>query len=559
MKSGLTSDFILKNQTMVRFNIGGMESVAYSNTVDTPWVGPLLKFSKFVDDSVVSLNDTVTFSFSLRNEGNRDASLVLYDLLPAGLSYIPNSVIKNGAPLPGADPSLGINLGSLKPNSTAHVVFKAIVVSIPPALQFTNQGRADYKFESLEGRIVRGMIESNKTVLSVLPSSVAVIAEISTNQTFIGDTAIYQMVIYNHGKVPLTDLIAWIPLPSEVWFVEGSVVIGEVHYPAIHPNNGIPLGTLAPGAFIRIRLGLRVGKVASNPFIVQGYIQCYIDGSEYTELANTVEVYVIQPHVSVIKQANKSLAIPRCSVIYQCQVRNENNFAIDAKLYDSLPRGLTLVPGSVRMNGYTMDDSRFSEGLFLGTISPKQQIDVSYETLVQPIPVSSTPVTLENQASVSYTFYMTDGRMVQQDTVSERVGLEIVDAKVSVSAYLSYDLVEPGEALNIAVTLENAGSLGAEVTLIGWICEPNIIEGGYIVKEEQTLVVSQSYTLGTVKPGEALSFQYIARVRQNVDSLVEEVNGFFLFRSYATAGGCIHDIEFKSEMMTLILESEDDE
>lgn len=559
MKSGLTSDFILKNQTMVRFNVGGMESVAYSNTVDTPWVGPLLQFSKSVDNSVVSLNDTVSFSFSLRNEGNREASLVLYDLLPAGLSYIPNSVIKNSVPLPGADPSLGINLGSLKPSSTVHVVFKAIVVSIPPFLQFTNQGRADYKFESLEGRIVRGMIESNKTVLSVLPSSVAVIAEISTNQTFIGDTVLYQMIIHNHGKVPLTDLVAWIPLPSEVWFVEGSVVIGEVHYPAIHPSNGIPLGTLAPGASIRIRLGLRIGRVANNPFIVQGYIRCNMDGSEYTELANAVEVYVIQPQVSVIKQANKSLAIPGCSVIYQCQVRNENNFAIDAKLYDSLPRGLTLVPGSVRMNGDTMDDSRFSEGLFLGTLSPKQHIDVSYETLIQPIPVSSTPVTLDNQASVSYTFYMTDGRMVQQDTVSDRVSLEIVDAKFSVSAYLSYDLIEPGEALTFDVTLENAGSLSAEVMLIGWICEPNIFEAGNIIKEGQTCAVHESYTLGIVGPGEALSFQYIARVRQTVDSLVEEVNGFFLFRSYAKAGGCIHESEFKSELMTLILESEDDE
>lgn len=116
---------------MVRFSVGGAESVAYSNTVDTPWIGPLLKFSKFVQNSVVSLNQMVTYSFSIRNDGNREAGLILYDPLPAGLSFIPNSVLKNGAPVPGAQPGLGIDLGMLGPDASVYVVFQAIVVAIP--------------------------------------------------------------------------------------------------------------------------------------------------------------------------------------------------------------------------------------------------------------------------------------------------------------------------------------------------------------------------------------------------------------------------------------------
>ncbi|MGG3280946.1 hypothetical protein [Paenibacillus solani] len=155
--------------------------------------------------------------------------------------------------------------------------------------------------------------------------------------------------------------------------------------------------------------------------------------------------------------------------------------------------------------------------------------------------------------------YMSDGRMVQQDAVSERVALEILDAHITVSVHSPYDSTEPGEKVSFSLKLENAGSLGAEVTLIDWICEPNIFEEGYVIKGGQILTVHQAYTLGTVAPGEALSFHYSARIRHTVDSLIEEVNGYFLFRSHAKVGDCVHDSKFKSEMITLILESEEDE
>ncbi|MBB3128092.1 putative repeat protein (TIGR01451 family) [Paenibacillus rhizosphaerae] len=558
MKSGLTSDFILKNQTMVRFSVGETESVAYSNTVDTPWIGPLLKFSKFVQNSVVSLNQMVTYSFSIRNDGNREAGLILYDPLPAGLSFIPNSVLKNGAPVPGAQPGTGIDLGMLGPNASVYVVFQAIVVAIPPSLQITNEGRAEYAFQSLGGRTVRGSIASNPVTLSVLPSSVSLIAEVSTFQTFIGDTLIYELLVMNQGSVPLSNAVIFITLPPGLTFVQGSVVINDVLYPDVQPENGIPVGTIAPGASIRIRVSLRVGTVETGSLLIQSYMKYYIDGIEYKALANELQVNVIDPDVILIKKANRIQATIGCVIGYECTVQNSSSHAVDATLQDAFPQGLSLVPRSVRLNGQNMEGTPLMDGLFLGTLSPGQRVSVTYDARVEPFIPSAAPLRVPNEAAVSYAFHLPDGRTVRQRTSPETAMVELLAPSLTAAAQAAHYVLEPGDELLVTVKLYNSGSLGASVVLIGWIPDPGLLQAGTVIVNGKAVHPSQDVLLGAVDPGGSLTFRYTAKVPDPVDGQLEEINGYFLFRTLAEVDGCVYEKEWVSETISIAVNTEDE-
>lgn len=558
MKSGLTSDFILKNQTMVRFSVGGAESVAYSNTVDTPWIGPLLKFSKFIQNSVVSLNQMVTYSFSIRNDGNREAGLILYDPLPAGLSFIPNSVLKNGAPVPGAHPGSGIDLGMLGPDASVYVVFQAIVVAIPPSLQITNEGRAEYTFQSLGGRTVRGSIASNPVTLSVLPSSVSLIADVSTYQTFIGDILFYELLVTNQGSVPLSKAVIFITLPPGLTFVQGSVVINDVLYPDVQPENGIPIGTIAPGASIRIRVSLRVGMVDTDSVVIQSCMKYYIDGMEYTAMANELQVNVIDPEVSLSKKSNRNRATIGCMIGYECTVQNTSSQAVDATLQDAFPQGLSLVPGSVRLNGQNLEGSPLMDGLFLGTLSPGQQVSITYEASVDPFIPSAAPLRVPNEATVSYAFHLPDGRIVRQRTSPETAMVELLAPSLTATAHAAHYVLEPGDELLITVKLYNNGSLGASVVLVGWMQDPNLLQAGTVIVNGKAVHPPQEVLLGSVDPSGSLTFRYTAKVPDSVDGQLEEINGYFLFRTLAEVDGCVYEREWVSETLSIAVNTEDE-
>lgn len=556
MKSGLTPDFILKNQTMVRFNINGAESVAYSNTVDTPWVGPILKFNKYVHEKQATLNQTITYNFSIQNDGNRDADITLYDTLPEEMSFIPNSVLKDGAPLPGANPNNGISLGNVHMSTSVHVVFQAILVSIPPSLQISNTGRAKYSFRSLEGRTITGTIHSNTTSMNVLPYSVSLIAEVSTNQTFIGDTITYQLLVLNQGSVTLANSVLYAPLPSGVTFVPGSVVIDDIHNPSIFPEDGIPVGTIGAGASICIKINLRIGDpVDTNPFTLQGYLKYSVGSGEYSVQANDLLVNVIQPIVTISKNVNKQRATIGCTLRYQCEIRNDGDFAVDATLKDSLPKDLSVAPDSILMNGNPLHGAKLSQGILLGTLRPNEQVNVTFDALVgQFNDPPRAPVIAENQAAVVYTFRIPDGRNIKQMSFSDKVTVELLAPNFMVTAIPDHYVVGLGEMLSFTITVANTGSLTAELDLDGWCQDSDVLEKGVVILQGKREFSIQGYSLGTLKPGSSIHFNYLAKVSKAIDEDIEEVNGYFQFHYRTELDECFYNGEIRSSMINLLLD-----
>lgn len=116
MTDGSQLQPVVSNQSMVLYSSAeGTESVTYSNTVNTLVVGPVLSLQKQADRLSASLGETLVYTVTARNSGNTGAVVTITDVLPPGVSFIANSVLRDGVPLPGVTPSSGIPLGLLAP------------------------------------------------------------------------------------------------------------------------------------------------------------------------------------------------------------------------------------------------------------------------------------------------------------------------------------------------------------------------------------------------------------------------------------------------------------
>ncbi|MFC4101235.1 hypothetical protein [Paenibacillus xanthanilyticus] len=550
-------EFTVHNQTHVRFRNGTYEGVAYSNTVSTPLVGPLLQVSKSVSTPRASINQIVTYTIALANSGNRAAQATVVDPLPAGLSFIANSVLVGGVPLTGVSPAGGIPVGNVDVGATVLVTFQAIVVSIPPGLQFANQARVDYVFTALDGRSVNGTLHTNTASFGVSPFRLSASASSSTTVTFVGDVIPYELTLTNEGSEPLENAVILIPLPEDLAFVPGSVVINGVLMPGIDPYKGIPIGTLLPGQSVGVSVGIRVtGVPATEQVVIQGQITYTIGGAAASLLANPLVFTVVKPQVSIRVQVDRTQASVNDTLQYAAIVRNDSSFALDVRLSDLIPPGTSFVPDSLTLDGQPQRGTRIENGLPLGTLLANSQTVVAYRARILSSAVTpGLPPILEG-ARASFTFRLADGRVVSMTAVSNAVKTDLYAPIIAVTAAAQPQYVEPGESVGIGAIVRNTGNLSADVKLIrsAYPSEYYIRDVRVAGRPVPGFPLSEGLYLGTIPPGGSIRVAYIGDIGTDYDVSLPDIVGLFTARFTYQFGDQVNSGESRSNEYVIVVD-----
>ena len=115
---------------------------------------------KTVDLTSVTIGDILTYTTTLTNTGNTDATAVVFtDNIPDGTTFIDGSVLVNYIPQLNANPSVGILVGTIAPNISIPVTFSVTVVALPASGHVQNQST-----------LVIQLTWKNKYRLAILPS-----------------------------------------------------------------------------------------------------------------------------------------------------------------------------------------------------------------------------------------------------------------------------------------------------------------------------------------------------------------------------------------------------
>ena len=100
---------------------------------------------KTVDLTSVTIGDILTYTTTLTNTGNTDATAVVFtDNIPDGTTFIDGSVLVNNIPQLNANPSVGILVGTIAPNISIPVTFSVTVVALPASGHVQNQSTSRY-------------------------------------------------------------------------------------------------------------------------------------------------------------------------------------------------------------------------------------------------------------------------------------------------------------------------------------------------------------------------------------------------------------------------------
>ncbi|MGG1633208.1 hypothetical protein [Paenibacillus sp. NRS-1760] len=529
---------MVQNQSLVQFASGSAELVTYSNTVNTALIGTRIVLEKKAYESEVTLGSTITYNITATNMGNTAGSVTLTDMLPEGTSFVANSVILNGTPMPGANPSNGIAIGNMMPQTQAQIIFQLIVVSIPSSLQLVNQAQADAEFRTAEGRIVTSITYSNTLVTPVNEVSLSARLSASTEQTFVSEHVTYELTIVNDGNLSLREAVASFDLPLGILFVPGSVTINAVISPSADPNAGIPLGTIRPQSTIVITYRAQTTEDAASISISKANVRYQVSGTpDYTH-SNKVAVILIQPEISVNKQVDQLVAVPGDVLHYSIYIENASNVAVDAVMDDALPAGTVFVPNSLKLNNHSMPGVFIEDGINLGTLLGQSQNMITFDAQI-PLHLA-TVAPLTNTASVVYTFRLSDGRVVSNSAISNAAITEVAAPIIQLTAKITPPIVEYGDTITIVSTLMNNGNLPAFVSFtsefpfgVDLLPKTFRVDGARLSSIDYD--GKQTWQLGNVLPGATLEIIYTAIVTDAIVS--DEIVGYVKAKfSYEVSG-----------------------
>lgn len=533
------TDASIDNQASISYTSGVFSGSTWSNPVAVPVFQPNLSALKSASTSNATVGDTVTYTISVSNTGNYGANLTVTDNIPSGTTFVTNSVLINGLPLPQADPTAGIAAGTVQAGGTVAVSFSVIITSLPSPQVLVNQGTVAYSFTLPDGRTLSGSVLSNTVTIPVSSPNLAVVKSTSTTATTIGDSITYFVTMTNNGIATVNNVVFTDALPAGTAFVPGSVLVDGVARPGVSPSTGVSIGSIAPGVSVTVAFTVTVTSLPATGLLNNQSSVSFTSGAlSNTTFSNIVTTPVYQPVVTAAKSSNSVNATVGDTITYTVVVNNTGNYPATATLTDTIPAGTTLVANSVLINGFPSPGADPATGITLGSLAAGSALTVTFSVLISTLPSSQQ---LSNQATVSFAYTLPDGRTFNESALSNINQISVSSPNVLVAKSSPATDAVVGDTLTYNVTVTNSGIATINnVVLSDPIPSGSSFVTGSVVVDgtpQPGANPANGISLGSLAPGASLqvSFNTVVNTLPNPPSLSNQASVSFTSGAFSGA------------------------
>ncbi|MPU17256.1 DUF11 domain-containing protein, partial [Acinetobacter baumannii] len=241
-----------------------------TNIVTNPVLDAMITMVKSVDQTLVTLGDTITYTTILTNSGNTNATNITFtDLIPDGTTFITDSVTIDGITQIGLNPNTGITIGLIAPNSSISIAFQVTATSTPAQNPIANSATASYTFiADPNAPIVSRTVTSNTVFTTINTATILSLKQVDKSFSRIGDTLTYTVALTNNGNSSAQNVIFTDTVPSGTAFIADTFSINGILQSGANPVNGVNIGTITAGTTVTISFQVTVTSLPTeNPIV----------------------------------------------------------------------------------------------------------------------------------------------------------------------------------------------------------------------------------------------------------------------------------------------------
>ncbi|WP_395761401.1 DUF7507 domain-containing protein [Bacillus sp. 3G2] len=442
-----------------------------TNIVTNPVLDAMITMVKSVDQTLVTLGDTITYTTLLTNNGNTNATNITFtDLIPDGTTFVSDSVTINGITQLGLNPNTGITIGSIAPNSSIAIAFQVTATSTPAQNPIANSATASYTFiADPNAPIVSRTTTSNIAFTTINTATILSSKQVDKSFSHIGDTLTYTVTLTNNGNSSAQNVIFTDTAPSGTTFIANSFSINGIPQSGADPSNGVNIGPITAENTVNVSFQVTVTSLPTqNPavnFSSTSY-QLVSPPDAETSISNPVSTQMKEAILSMTKNENVSFADIGQTVFYTTSISNIGNTdATNIVFTDALPSGLTFVPNTLTVDGVLQPNANPNTGVALATLPPNEIYSIVFQVTVNSIPPSNPA---PNTASTTYAFTVDPGNPpVSSAATSNTTLLQINNANIISTKIADLTFADVGNTITFTLNLPNTGNTTAtDVTII---------------------------------------------------------------------------------------------
>ncbi|PGS38816.1 cell surface protein [Bacillus cereus] len=442
-----------------------------TNIVTTPVLDAMITMVKSVDQTLVTLSDTITYTTILTNNGNTNATNITFiDLIPDGTTFITDSVTINGITQIGLNPNTGITIGSIAPNSSISIAFQVTATSTPVQNPIANSATASYTFiADPNAPIVSRNVTSNTTFTTINTATILSSKQVDKAFSHIGDTLTYTVTLTNNGNSSAQNVIFTDIMPSGTTFIANTFSINGIPQSGANPTNGVNIGPITAGNTVTVSFQVTVTSLPTeNPvvnFSSTSY-QLVSPPDAETSISNPVSTQIKEAILSMTKNESVSFADIGQTAFYTTSIANVGNTdATNIVFTDVLPSGLTFIPNTLTVDGILQPNADPNTGVLLAALPPNEIYSIVFQVTVNSIPPSNPA---PNIASTTYAFTVDPGNPpVSSAATSNTTLLQINNANIISTKTADLTFADVGNTITFTLNLPNTGNTTAtDVTII---------------------------------------------------------------------------------------------
>ena len=397
-------------------------------------------------------------------------SLPIYSL---GTTLVPNSTFIGGALQLGADPSVGLQVGTIPAGGITTIVFQISANSLPSPNPVQNSASLQYSFiadPSLPA-VVRNAT-SNIVTTQINTANIVATKLTSTNFADVGDVITYATILTNNGNIPASNVTFTDIIPTGTIFLPNTVTINGVPIANANPANGILIGTIGANSSRTVSFQVSVPTIPSpNPITNQSSttFQYTYDPSKPIVMqmvaSNTVQTTINNATITATKSTDKQFANVNDIITYTTTLTNSGNtLASNVVFTDVIPNGASFIPNSVTVNGNTFPNTNPASGVAIDPINPNANTTISFQVIVNSIP---SPNPIPNQSNATYQYTVNPNLPpVSANALSNVITTQINNATIIATKSVNTPTAAIGDIVTYTIAVTNTGNIPASATVL---------------------------------------------------------------------------------------------
>lgn len=363
------------------------ENEEIDDKIVAEWIRIVGSKTSNVQAGEVKVNDTITYTVTLRNEGTVDGKAVINDDAPEGTTFVDGSIKINDTETQYTldDLKNGIEVDVPQGEETK-LTFDVLVNDLDDDDLISNT--ANFRDITVTGKETDG--ETNQVDLTYVEPIISFNKEATTeneNDYVTTDEKItYKITVQNAGGLA-KDVVIQDMIPEGTTFVDGSIKIndGETDYTEEDLENGIQvnvpkkirktdINTESIANMLRL-VNMKVLETDSLPGEVVLTFEvtvddqkdeniitniAKVDGTETNKIDYTYRRPIISSKKEMKTENGLDYAVSKENIEYSITVENSGSIPKNVLIQDVIPEGTTFMKGTIEIDGektdYTEDD-----------------------------------------------------------------------------------------------------------------------------------------------------------------------------------------------------------